>query len=52
MLKFFPLSTAKSGGGGGEAGERREEREKEEKRKREHPANVDMTEAVKSPVRQ
>lgn len=41
---------------GGRRGEEREEREKEErerrKRKREHPANADMTEALKSLIRQ
>lgn len=43
----------RAGGGEGRRGRKREERrEKRRKRKREHPANVDMTEALKSPIRQ
>lgn len=50
--QVFPLWTAKSGGGKTGVGrEKRGERERR-KRKREHPANVDMTEALKSPLRQ
>lgn len=56
VLKFFPFQIARIEGVGGEKEEGREERERGErerrKRKREHSANDDMTEALKSPIRQ